>query len=116
MFTALKGGETVEGLITLKNSTEICEEDGCEGKITRLVYGPGESGLIQLPSKKEYILQMMRELTIAVETGCVMEFSAEEKFLPNIKDYPEPPILTQYKFLVNKEALVRSLNMQEQGK
>jgi len=110
MFEALEGGETVEGLITMKNSTEFCDEEDCDQKITRLVYGPGESGLIQLPTRKEYILQMFKELQIAIETGCVIEFSAEEKFMPQL------PIFTIYKFMVNKEALVKALNIQEQGK
>lgn len=110
MFNALKGGETVEGLITMRNATEFCDEPGCDEKITRLVYGPGEAGLIQLPTRKEYVLQMFKELQVAIETGCVIEFSAKERFIPSM------PIMTEYNFIVNKEALVKALNVQEQGK
>jgi len=97
-------------VMPLENSTEECSFEGCTEHVKKILYFKGESAAIGLPSRKDYIMQMHKELQVAIENGCVVEFEAAEKFLPNM------PQLTLYKFLINKEMLVQELNHQELNK
>lgn len=100
----------IEMILPITNSKDKCCNNECSDKVTRKVYGIGESNKIKLPDRKDIILQMFSELQSAIETGCVVNFSAKEIFLPNA------PLLTEYKFRIDKEQLVRNLNEQEKGK
>jgi len=102
--------DNVEMVMPIEHSAELCGVVDCKEQATRLIYGKGETPGIALPTRKEYIIQMSKELTLAIENGCVVEFGAAEKFLPGM------PQLTEYKFLIDKEMLIRTINVQEKGK
>lgn len=103
-------GGFIEMIVPQENCADICDFKDCNEKVTRKIYGKGESTQLGLPSRKDYILQMTKEVQAAVEIGCVIEFSGEDKFIPSM------PQLTLYKFLVNKEMLVANINSMNKGK
>ena len=100
----------IEMIVPLENCSEECEFKDCNEKVTRKIYGKGESATIGLPSRKDYIIQMVKEVRTAMEIGCIVEFSGEDKFMSGM------PQLTLYKFLVNKEMLIANINSMEKNK
>jgi len=110
MINDKKQGEFIEMIVPQEHCTDICDIKDCEEKATRKIFGKGESTQLGLPSRKEYIIQMVKEVQAATEIGCVIEFSGEDKFLPGM------PQLTLYKFLINKEMLVANINSMAKGK
>lgn len=76
------------------------------------VYEKGDSPQLELDplDRKKIILQMFSELQIAIEEGCIIQFSAKEIFPPT------GPTITQYTFLVNKEMLINIIHSKNAGK
>lgn len=108
-------------VLSIEDPDEKCEMFGislaeneaveCGRNATKVVYLQGENPTLSLPPRKEVIIQMHKELQMAIENGCVVEFSAEDRYLPN-----QIPMLTKYTFIVDKEAVVRATNAINQGK
>lgn len=109
-FSLLVNLDKTEMILPIENSIEECEIENCTAKVTRLIHYKGELKNLSLPARKDIIIQMFKELQLAIESGCVVEFGAHEKYIANM------PNLTEYKFLVNKDALINHINQNENHK
>ena len=103
-------GETIQMILPIENSQDKCENLECIETCKKIIHYTGELIAYTLPPRKDIIIQMFKEIQLAIESGCVIEFSGEDKYRPGL------PNMTLYKFLINKELLVKSINLNENGK
>jgi len=109
-FSILANLDKTDMILPVENSQENCEIENCTSKTTRLIHWKGELKNLSLPPRKDIIIQMFKEVQLAIESGCILEFAAREIFKSNM------PNMTEYKFLINKDLLITSINNNEKNK